>query len=841
MKLADLHTGEFGIITKVQGIGAFRKRIMEMGFIKGKKIYVVKNAPLKDPIEYNIMGYEVSLRRSEAALIEIITEEEARVYSKEKTNDPYNGVFTEEKLRRTAVERGRVIEVVMVGNPNSGKTTLFNWASNSREHVGNYAGVTVDSKTAEFKHKGYTIKITDLPGTYSLTAYSPEEIYVRKFIANNHPDIVINVVDASNLERNLYLTTQLIDMDIKIVMALNMYDELMEKGHQFKYEMLGKMLGIPIIPTIGSKGKGVAELMDKIVYMFNDKEKIRRHIHINYGKEVEQSILALRSLIRAEVNQGITLNFSSRFMAVKLLENDPEIHKIISHYKNYKEIKKTAHEEIKKLEAALLDDSETIITDAKYGFINGALKETYSGQYSKKKLKSVIIDNVITHKYWGFPIFIFLLWFIFETTFSAGQYPVNWIDQGVLLFSNVLSNVLPDGSLKDLLINGVIGGVGGVLVFLPNILILFFFISLMEDTGYMARAAFIMDKIMHKIGLHGKSFIPLIMGFGCNVPAIMATRTIESRSSRLITMLINPFFSCSARLPVYVLIIGAFSPRYPGFILFAVYIFGIILAAIMAIIFRKLIFRKVEVPFVMELPPYRIPNPRTTIKHMWHKAEQYLRKMGGIILTASVIIWALGYFPRQTEYTQNYDAKIAMVENTYNAQSTNASNSVERATLNDIKDNEINRLLIEKQSEHQQQSYAGQIGKWIEPAIAPLGFDWRMGVALLSGIAAKEVIISTMGILYNVDIGKDDNQKLINRLRESTHQNGVLAGKNIFNPAAALSFLVFILIYFPCVAVVAAMAKESGSWKLTAFAVFYTTILAWIMSFLVFNGIQLIS
>ncbi|HEX2937098.1 MAG TPA: ferrous iron transport protein B [Bacteroidales bacterium] len=841
MKLADLHTGEYGIITKVQGIGAFRKRIMEMGFIKGKKIQVVKNAPLKDPIEYNILGYEVSLRRSEAALIEVITEEEARQYDPNKYNNSYNGVFTEEKLRRTAVEHGRVIEVAMIGNPNSGKTSLFNWASNSREHVGNYAGVTVDSKTAEFRHKGYTIKITDLPGTYSLTAYSPEEIYVRKYIASNHPDIIINVVDASNLERNLYLTTQLIDMDVKIVMALNMYDELQQKGHKFNYEMLGKMLGIPIIPTIGSKGKGIPELMDKIVYMFNDKEKIRRHIHINYGKDVEQSILVLRSLIRSEVNQGIMVNFSSRFLAVKLLENDTEVHKIISVFKNYEEIKKTARQEIKKLEIALRADSETVITDAKYGFITGALKETYSGQYSRQKLKSVLIDNVLTHKYWGFPVFIFFLWFIFETTFKLGEYPMNWIDQGVISLSSVLGNVLPNGSLKDLLLQGIIGGVGGVLVFLPNILILFFFISLMEDTGYMARAAFIMDKIMHKIGLHGKSFIPLIMGFGCNVPAIMATRTIESRSSRIITMLINPFFSCSARLPVYVLIIAAFAPKHPGFVLFAIYIFGIIMAALMAIIFRKLIFKKVEVPFVMELPPYRIPNPRSTIKHMWHKAEQYLRKMGGIILTASVIIWALGYFPREVKYSRNYDSKIAAIQKEYTQKQAENTIPSKLQKLEEEKDAAVNRLNIEKQSDHQQQSYAGKIGKWIEPAIEPLGFDWRMGVALLSGIAAKEVIISTMGILYDVDTSEGDEQKLINRLAESTYSEGKLAGKNIFNPAAALSFLVFILIYFPCVAVVAAMAKESGSWKLTSFAVVYTTALAWIVSFLVFNGIQLIS
>jgi ferrous iron transport protein B len=595
------------------------------------------------------------------------------------------------------------------------------------------------------------------------------------------------------------------------------------------------MIGIPVIPTIGSRGKGITELMDKIIYLFNDKEKTRRHIHINYGRDVENSILKLRSLIRAEVNQGISLNFSSRFLAVKLLENDPDVHKIVSHYKNYNEIKNTALEEIKKLEAALLDDSETILTDAKYGFIAGALKETYQGKYSKEKLKSVIIDNVITNKYWGFPVFIFLLWFIFETTFKLGQYPMNWIDHGVFMISNTLSSLMPSGSLKDLLIDGIIGGVGGVLVFLPNILILFFFISLMEDTGYMARAAFIMDKLMHKIGLHGKSFIPLIMGFGCNVPAIMATRTIENRTSRLITMLINPFFSCSARLPVYVLIIAAFAPKYPGLMLFAIYIFGIIMAALMAIIFRKFLFRKAEVPFVMELPPYRIPNPRTTLRHMWNKGQQYLQKMGGVILTASVIIWAIGYFPRNADYAQNYDGKIAAIEKQYAEETLKNNDNPQIALQKEQMEKEIHLLRIEKHSEHQQQSYAGRIGKWIEPVIAPLGFDWRMGVSLISGIAAKEVIISTMGILYHVDKSTENNQKLIQRLQETKYQHGKNAGKKIFTPATSIAFMIFILIYFPCIAVVAAMAKESGSWKIALFSAGYTTILAWVTAFVAYN------
>lgn len=835
MRLADLQTGEYGIITKVQGIGAFRKRIMEMGFIKGKKVYVVKNAPLNDPVEYNILGYEVSLRRSEASLIDVITEEEAKRLNDVSLNTNYNGVFTVEKLIKTAINKGKTIEVVMVGNPNSGKTTIFNYASNSREHVGNYSGVTVDSKTSQFHHKGYTFNITDLPGTYSLTAYSPEEIYVRQYIANNHPDVIINVVDASNLERNLYLTSQLIDMDVKVVMALNMYDELIEKGHRFDYDSLGKMVGIPIIPTVGSRGKGIPELFDKIINVFSDKDKTRRHVHINYGPEVERSILNIRSKIRSELNQDITLNFSSRFLAIKLLEKDKEAHITLSACNNYLEIKETAVKECKRLETIFKEDSESIITDAKYGFIAGALKETYKGKFKTEKQKSILIDKLLTHKYWGFPIFLFFLWVMFETTFSLGKYPMDAIDHGVILLNQALHQYFPAGSFKDLMVDGILGGVGGVLVFLPNILILFFFISIMEDTGYMARAAFIMDKIMHKIGLHGKSFIPLIMGFGCNVPAIMATRTIENRTSRLVTMLINPLFSCSARLPVYVLIISAFAPKYPGMVLFGIYLLGIALAALMAIIFRKFIFRKNEVPFVMELPPYRTPNPRATTRHMWNKGEQYIKKMGGVILTASILIWALGYFPRHVNYSKDYGKEIATVEATYHNKISESSDPKTIAQLTKHKQIAIDSIKLMEGSEQQKNSYAGRIGQFIEPVMRPLGFDWRMSVSLLSGIAAKEVIISTMGILYQSGNTDKDGSRLIARLHASTYLTGSHAGERTFSFLASLSFLAFILIYFPCIAVITAIGNESGSWKIALFEVGYTTVLAWIVSFLIYQ------
>jgi ferrous iron transport protein B len=833
MRLADLSTGEYGIITKVQGIGAFRKRIMEMGFIKGKKVLVIKNAPLKDPVEYNVMGYEVSLRRSEAALIEVMTIEELRLLDVETLTGSYNGVFTEEKLRKTALEKGKTIEVAMVGNPNAGKTTIFNVASKSHEHVGNYSGVTVDAKTATLKHKGYTINITDLPGTYSLTAYTPEEIYVREFIAYNHPDVIINIVDSSNLERNLYLTTQLIDMDVKVVMALNMYDELLEKGHQFDYNSLGKMIGMPIVPTVGSRGEGITELFDKIINIYSDKDKTRRHIHINYGEEVEKSILHLRSKIRDAVNNDVVLNFSSRFLAIKLLEKDPEVNKTLKICKNYDDIKFCADKERKRLEAIFISDSETIITDAKYGFIAGALKETYNGEFRSEKQKSIYIDNILTNKYLGFPVFILFLWIMFEGTFILGKFPMNWIDQGVTGLGQIVRQYFPDGSFKDLLVNGMLGGVGGVLVFLPNILILFLFISIMEDTGYMARAAFIMDKLMHKIGLHGKSFIPLIMGFGCNVPAIMATRTIENRTSRIVTILINPFFSCSARLPVYVLIISAFSPKYPGLTLFGIYIAGITIAAIMALIFRKFIFQKNEIPFVMELPPYRIPNPKATLRHVWYKGEQYLRKMGGVILTASIIIWALGYFPRHINYSKNYDKEIVTLK--ANAPKLATPNSLIAQTDTPKLQQAIYAVEREKDAERQQKTYIGQFGKALEPVMKPLGFDWRMSVSLISGIAAKEVIISTMGILYQVDQGSDEKHKLIQRLRESTYQTGPHIGKKVFSTPTSLAFLTFILIYFPCVAVIAAIGKETGSWAMALFTALYTTVMAWFLAFVVYQ------
>ena len=814
--LSDIKAGNEAIITKVLGHGAFRKRITEMGFVKGKKVRVIKNAPLQDPVEYEIMGYNVSLRRSEAQLVEVVSIEEA----KNLLSTEFNGVIDEDTLKKSAIQKGNIINVALVGNPNCGKTTLFNHASGAHERVGNYSGVTVDAKEASMKRDGYTLRIVDLPGTYSITEYSPEELYVRKHIVDKHPDIVINVVDASNLERNLFLTTQLIDMNIKVVIALNMYDELETKGIKFDYKSLGEMIGIPIIPTIASKGKGIEELFDKVIEVYEEKDPSVRHIHINYGSVIEKAI----NDIQAEIwkNPNIRVKLSSRFIAVKLLETDKATLEWLKQFDQYEAIKAAAEKAIVFIEKEYNDRSETVITDAKYGFIDGALKETCKFPKTDKRKQKRNIDDVLTHRIWGFPIFFFFMWLMFQATFTIGSYPMEWIDAGVKLFSQWLQTALPDGPIRDLVVDGIIGGVGGVIVFLPNILILFFFISLMEDSGYMARASFIMDKLMHKIGLHGKSFIPLVMGFGCNVPAIMATRTLDNRKDRILTMIITPFMSCSARLPVYVLIISAIFPNNQGLVLFAIYLIGILMATLVALVMKKVAFAKKEVPFVMELPPYRIPTMRNTTIHMWHKGQQYLKKMGTVILFASILIWALGYFPRDINYSQNYDAQITALEQSTILDQTSKTDSI---TL----------LEIKKESERQEQSYIGKMGHAIEPVIAPLGFDWKMGVSILSGLAAKEIVVSTMGVLYQADMNADGTSATLKEnIAEQTHHSGTLSGQKVFTPLVSFGFMIFILIYFPCVAVIAAIKKEAN-WGWAIFTMVYTTVIAWVLSFAIYQ------
>lgn len=818
MRLSELQTGEKGVIIKVMGHGGFRRRIIEMGFIKGKTVEVLLNAPLKDPIKYKIMGYEISLRRQEAAMIEVMSEEEARESMQETHfHDPIaeDIPVSEAKLKEIASGKRRTINVALVGNPNCGKTSLFNVASGSHEHVGNYSGVTVDAKEGHFDFQGYHFRLVDLPGTYSLSAYSPEELYVRKHIIDETPDVIINVVDAGNLERNLYLTAQLIDMNVRMVVALNMYDALLHSGNTLDHKKLGQLFGVPIVPTVSRTGKGIDNLFHVIIGLYEgadfigQKEEIQdeamreyrewhdkyvpdhkygshdeethdfdgksyiRHIHINHGPELERSIDAVKEVICK--NENIRYKYSTRFLAIKLLENDKDIEqRVISTLPNGEEVIRVRDKEAERIRLSMNEDSEQAITDAKYGFITGALKETYTEKNQNTEMFTRIVDSIVTHKIWGFPIFFVFLYLMFECTFVFGEYPKGWIEWLVEQIASLAETFMPAGPLKDLIVDGIIGGVGGVIVFLPNILLLYIFISFMEDSGYMARAAFIMDKIMHKMGLHGKSFIPLIMGFGCNVPAIMASRIIESRKSRLVTVLINPLISCSARLPIYLVMIGAFFPSKASLVLLSIYVTGILLAVLMARIFSRFIVRGDDAPFVMELPPYRMPTAKSVLRHTWEKGAQYLKKMGGIIMIASVIIWFLGYYPNHDAYSTT--------------------------------------------AEQQENSYIGQIGKAIEPVIEPLGFDWKMGIGILSGIGAKELVVSTLGVLYTNDDGIESVD---------------LADRIPITPLVAYGYMLFVLIYFPCIATVAAIKNESGSWKWAAFTICYTTLLAWIVAFLV--------
>ncbi len=779
--LSELENSESGVIVRVMGQGSFRKRITEMGFIRGKRVRVIKNAPMQDPVEYQIMGYHVALRRSEAELIEVQLDRPADTAPRKKI--PLRPTLEDQGANRFLHDGGNTINVALVGNPNCGKTTLFNHASGSHERVGNYGGVTVDSKVATVRHAPYTIHLTDLPGTYSITEYTPEELFVRNHILGQMPDVVVNVVDASNLERNLFLTTQLIDMNLKVVIALNMYDELERSGARFDYRMLGQMIGIPIVPTVASRGEGIDALFDTVADVFEDNEPVVRHIHIHYGEDIEHSIELLQEPVR--VNCDVIARYSARYLAIKLLEGDKATDELLRPVPNYAQIRALADHEAAKLEKFYNDRVETEIANAKYGFIAGALGETLQPGPGDNNHQATNIDRVLTHRIWGFPLFLFFMWVMFQATFTLGSYPADWIEQGVSWLGEALGGVMADGSLKELLINGVIGGVGGVLVFLPNILILFFFISMMEDTGYMARTSFMMDRLMHRIGLHGKSFIPLLMGFGCNVPAIMAVRTLESRKDRVLTALIMPFISCSARLPVYVLLISAFFPKGQGAVLLSIYLIGILVAILTSLGLKRIFFRKQEAPFVMELPPYRIPTLRSVTRHMWNKGVQYLRKMGSVILIASVLIWALGYYP-QSEGTP---------------------------------------------AQQQEKSYIGQLGHAVEPVIRPLGFDWKIGVSLLTGFAAKEVVVSTMAVLNN---SGEEEEGLVETLRQQRHTSGVRAGQPVYTPLVAYGLMLFTLLYVPCVAAIAAIRREAGGrWAL--FSVVYSTAVAWVAALLVYQ------
>lgn len=795
MRLSELKTGERGVIVKVAGHGGFRKRIVEMGFIKGQTAEVLLNAPLQDPVKYKIMGYEVSLRHSEADMIEVVTEAEAAM--SRETPEDQTGIVDHDayslQLDREVERRRHVINVALVGNPNCGKTSLFNFASGAHERVGNYSGVTVDAKEGKARYFGYEFNLVDLPGTYSLSAYSPEELYVRKQIVEKTPDVVINVIDTSNLERNLYLTTQLIDMHLRMVCALNMFDETERRGDHVDYDKLSELFGVPMVPTVFTNGRGVEELFKVVIDMYEGQENSQRnyrHIHINHGHELEHGIKEMQEHLKQEDN--LRQRYSTRYLAIKLLEHDKDVEAYIASFPDAQEIIAHRDQAEQRVKEETGEDSETAIMDAKYGFIHGALKEAgYETGHDKDTYRTThVIDRFITNRYLGFPIFLLLLFIMFSVTFYIGQYPMDWIEAGVAWLGEIISATMPDGPLKAMLVDGVIGGVGSVIVFLPQILILYFFISYMEDSGYMARAAFIMDKLMHKMGLHGKSFIPLVMGFGCNVPAVMATRTIESRRSRLITMLVLPLMSCSARLPIYIMITGTFfAAHYRSLVMLSLYAVGILLAVVVSRVLSLFVIKGEDTPFVMELPPYRFPTWKAIGRHTWEKGKQYLKKMGGIILVASIIVWALGYFP--------HDESLSM-------------------------------------REQQEQSYIGRIGKTIEPVFRAQGFDWKLDVGLVAGIGAKEVVASTMGVLYANNDSFGDDEAYNN---EGGKYDTLLAQMTAdgITPLAAYCFLLFVVIYFPCIATIAAIKGETGSWRWAAFSAVYTTVLAWIVSAVVYQ------
>ena len=765
MKLSELKTGESGVIVKVLGHGGFRKRIIEMGFVRGKTVEVLLNAPLQDPVKYKLMGYEVSLRHDEAAMIEVVSASEAQQLKQEAGGVLEEDVkpLTDSELRSAALRRRRRINVALVGNPNCGKTSLFNFASGAHGHVGNYSGVTVDASEAHASFFGYEFNLTDLPGTYSLSCYSPEELYVRSHLSEELPDVVINVIDASNLERNLYLTTQLVDMDLRMVCALNMFDEFERRGDQIDLSTLSTLFGVPMVPTSFKSGMGVEDLFRMVIKVYENASKQARHIHINYGHEIEGGISEIQKYLKTD--EHIRQHYSTRYLSLKLLEHDSQVLDYLGNHmageqrmQVFRDLATARDRASARVKEETGNDSETAIMDAKYGFINGALKEARYKTGSKEDTYRMthLIDNVLSNRFLGFPIFFLILFVMFLTTFWLGQYPMDWIDMGVEWLSEKLNTLMPEGPLRSMVVDGAIAGVGAVIVFLPQILILYFFISLMEDSGYMARAAFIMDKLMHKMGLHGKSFIPLIMGFGCNVPAVMATRTIESRRSRLITMMILPFMSCSARLPIYIMIAGTFfALQYQAWVMLSLYVVGIVVAVIMSKVFSSFVIKGEDTPFVMELPPYRWPTPKAIARHTWEKGKEYLKKMGGVILVASILVWALGYFGTM-----------------------GVAPSLE-------------------------ESFIGTMGRAVEPLFMLQGFNWQLDVSLICGVGAKEIVASTMGVL------------------------GGLEG---LSPLTAYSFLLFVLLYFPCIATVVAIKHETGSWRWATFAAVYTTVVAWVVS-----------
>lgn len=814
-----MQAGQKGCIVKVKGHGSARKRAVDAGFYKGVCIEILDSDTTNMNID--VEGMQRKLTLPEASMIEVLTTEEAAHELQVKE-------LSTGELKDLAHRHRHKIEIALVGQPLSGKNSLF--TTLTQGHAAPLPNAN-DILMGERDFQDYHLHITNLPDTYSLTSRTADTWTVRRHLVGDNPDIVISVIDATDLERSMQITAQLLDMNLRVIVALNKFDAMQAQGSKLDYQTLSRLLGTPIVPTVSLNNEGLEHLLHlainiyegadfldddgevnkevmrelqewhrNIVHSDDDTEHLAdftrdhtldtrykkhayRHIHIYHGGELEQSIETLRNEVWK--SEHTRYRFSTRYVAIALLEGDADIEQFVrDNLPNSKAVFALRDKERRRYSRLMGESVPKAIRTAKRSFIQGALKETYIPAQSRAKANPNLterLDRLVTHKVWGVLIFLTSLFIMFEATFVLGEYPMQGIEWLVEKIGTGLEQLLPNGPIKDMVIDGIIGGVGGVIVFLPNILILYFFISLMEDSGYMSRAAFIMDKAMHKMGLHGKSFITLIMGFGCNVPAVLATRMIESRKSRLITMLVTPLMSCSARLPVYIIFVAAFFPHHSGIVLMGLYLTGIILAVLVARLLSRTVMRGDETPYVMELTPYRRPAWKVIFKHTWDKGYEYLKKMGGVILVASIVVWFLGYYPRSEQYATP--------------------------------------------AEQQEHSYIGRIGKAIEPAIEPLGFDWKMGIGLVSGVGAKELIVSTLGVLYaNQEVDSAESEAQI-----------AAALKTVTTPAAALAYMLFVLIYFPCLATLIAIKKETKGWGWAIFTAVYTTALAWIVAFAVFQ------
>ncbi len=786
LKLSEMKIGDKGEISSVAAKGEIRRRLLDMGLVEGVRFKVLRVAPLGDPIIIRLRGFQLSLRREEAATIFV-----------ELLGHHHTGACRRRRLRadgalyspqpvgcRKAISDRKEIVVALLGNPNSGKTSLFNNLVGAHQRVGNFTGVTIEKYEGSIKYRGYKIRVIDLPGTYSLTAYSPEELVARNFLIEEKPDIVIDVVDGSNLERNLYLTTQLMELEVDMLVALNMYDEVKKQQIKIDLPQLQKLLGSHIIPTSSVKKQGFAELLDHIVRVYEGQISIAKN-KLTYSADIEEKISALADALAKD--EQLVQFYSPRWLAIKLLENDQQIYQAVKERAVWVKAEVVLKQAIAGSENQFEGDPELAITEDRHSFIRGALKETVVFPKEIKKTLTDYIDGILINRLLGLPIFLLIMWLIFQFTFKLGELPMGWIESFFGWLGNLVAWHTPDGLFRSVLVDGIIAGVGGILVFLPNILLLFIAISFLEGSGYMSRAAFVIDKVMHHFGLHGKSFIPMMTGFGCSVPAFMACRTLKNDSDRLTTMMVIPFMSCGAKLPVYVLLISAFfTSGMAGNVLFGIYIFGVIVAVLSAKLLKRAVFKGESEPFVMELPPYRFPTLRALLFQTWFKAKMYLKKAGTTILIASIIIWLATNFPQS-----------------------------------EIKHKE-ERV---QQSYQLEQSYAGRFGKAIEPVIKPLGFDWRIGVALTAGLAAKEIVVSTLGTIYSLGEVDESSVDLSERLREDPK----------FNRAVALSLMVFVLLYVPCFAATAVFHKEAGRKKWTAIYIAYSMSVAWLLSFLVYH------